>query len=61
MTPKPKVQVDPQVRQEQQRAEKERAAAVRDDLSAQTDYLVKLFGTRSALSGGSMKAPLFGA
>lgn len=48
---------DPQLRQEQERAQAERVRTVQDQLGSETDRLFRMFGARGALSGTSVKAP----
>lgn len=42
-------------------ASRERADEIQKSLSRDTDRLVRLFGARSAMSGGNLRAPIYGA
>lgn len=50
-------QVDPALLMEQQRAEQERVLVVQDQLGSETERVFRMFGARTAVSGGSISAP----
>lgn len=56
----PKAQVDPALAEEQRRSEEARARTLQESVSRETEELMRQFGARSALSGGTMKAPVLG-
>lgn len=53
----PKQRTDPALAQERARAEQERTSAIRDTVTKDTDMLLRLYGHRLAMSGGTLGSP----
>lgn len=56
----PQIPQDPQLAVQQQAAERDKMLEIQKRVGTETDDLVRLFGARSAMAGGTMKAPVLG-
>lgn len=58
-TPKPQPE-DPLIAQQRRQAEADKLNEIQKQVTADTDQFVRLFGTRAAMDGGGMRAPILG-
>lgn len=58
--PTPQIVEDPQLAIQKQQAERDKLLEIQKQASSETDQLARLFGARSIMSGGSLKAPVLG-
>lgn len=56
----PKPAVDPDLEKQKADAERDRLDAVQKSVTRDTEQLLRQFGSRAALSGGTMRAPILG-
>lgn len=56
----PKPQLDPALLREQQAARSDKQSAIQSRVSSVTEQLIRIFGSRSALSGAKTRAPILG-
>ncbi len=56
----PKAQVDPELENQKAVSKAQKLDAIRDNVTRDTEDLIRQFGSKAALSGGTMKAPVLG-
>lgn len=56
----PKAEPDPELENQKAISKQQRLDAIREGVTKDTEDLIRQFGSRAALSGGTMKAPVLG-
>lgn len=56
----PQVQPDPELEAATAAAKRDKLQSIQDSVSADTDRLARLYGTRNAMAGSKMGAPILG-
>ncbi len=56
----PKAKPDPELEAQKGIAKQQKLDAIREGVTKDTEDMIRQFGSRAALSGGTMKAPVLG-
>jgi hypothetical protein len=56
----PKAQPDPELEAQKAASKQQKLDSIREGVTRDTEELIRQFGSRTALAGGTMKAPVLG-